>query len=745
MAKVVLLLVLLVSNLVVMLALVVPGLLQRQNFLYKRDGDINIGYLVSIHEMSNEASVGKCDVLRKTEIIIAEAFFFAIDHINSRSDILPNISLGFVALDNCLSETKALEAAIYMTTPMTSPGDVASNRSRGECASDATASDDPVVGVIGLSNSRMAVALAPYFGAFQIPTLSLSATSDELSDKSHYEYFSRLIPSDNFQEQTLLQIAGKMGWTFLSLVYSGGAYGENAALQINRLLRTTFRNICLAASVRIPSDAETEEFENAARYTVSGVIAAKVVLVFIQENHLKGFFDAARRFMRPGEKVLFLGGDGISELQAEPFADVLEGAIYTDSDYVIVPGIKQYVSGLSPWVEPRDVWFSILWQDLFGCRLDNPPASPTPTKSCNPNQTFSEVSDAIEWSVPNAARSYDAAYVFAYALNNLIRHSCPEAFRDKSKLRNCISGQSLLQHIRNTSFQGTTDWITFDVDGDLIGGLAIRQYQRQEDAKRFPIPVRIGIRNSSAAEVTLNLDEMDWKRFSNNTTSAVVESVCSKPCGANEFPIVQDKTCCWVCVKCRSNEIISKNRTSCQPCPKFSWPDEDEPMSCTPINPISLQMSHSLSLSLLCLASIGCSVSLIVSVVYCMKRNHRRIKATSIELSLVILTGTVLANVTVILFLMEPRQELCVVRSIGFHVAINLLYGPLLVKNVRTYRIFRAGETTVRMPRFVGRWTQFAFAAILAAVQVGLYNIRVRFALETVSCGAGKSVTFPWH
>ena len=34
---------------------------------------------------------------------------------------------------------------------------------------------------------------------FQIPQISYASTSLELSDKSRFEYFSRVVPPDNFQ------------------------------------------------------------------------------------------------------------------------------------------------------------------------------------------------------------------------------------------------------------------------------------------------------------------------------------------------------------------------------------------------------------------------------------------------------------------------------------------------------------------------------------------------------------------
>ena len=50
-----------------------------------------------------------------------------------------------------------------------------------------------------MGGSRQAVMTANVLSLFQIPNLGIWATSDELSDKSRYEYFLRLVPPDSFQ------------------------------------------------------------------------------------------------------------------------------------------------------------------------------------------------------------------------------------------------------------------------------------------------------------------------------------------------------------------------------------------------------------------------------------------------------------------------------------------------------------------------------------------------------------------
>ena len=71
----------------------------------------------------------------------------------------------------------------------------------------------------------------------QIPQISYASTAPELSDKSRYEFFSRVVPPDSYQAQAMVDIVKAMGWNYVSTLASEGNYGESgvdAFLQISR-------------------------------------------------------------------------------------------------------------------------------------------------------------------------------------------------------------------------------------------------------------------------------------------------------------------------------------------------------------------------------------------------------------------------------------------------------------------------------------------------------------------------------
>lgn len=50
-----------------------------------------------------------------------------------------------------------------------------------------------------------------------------------MSDKSRFEYFSRVVPPDNFQAQAMVEILKTLGWRYVSTVAVEGDYGEKVS------------------------------------------------------------------------------------------------------------------------------------------------------------------------------------------------------------------------------------------------------------------------------------------------------------------------------------------------------------------------------------------------------------------------------------------------------------------------------------------------------------------------------------
>lgn len=82
----------------------------------------------------------------------------------------------------------------------------------------------PLVGVIGPASSSVAIQVQNLLQLFQIPQIGYSTTSKDLSDKSRFSYFLRVVPSDYYQAQVMVDIVRKYNWTYVSAVNTDGKW-----------------------------------------------------------------------------------------------------------------------------------------------------------------------------------------------------------------------------------------------------------------------------------------------------------------------------------------------------------------------------------------------------------------------------------------------------------------------------------------------------------------------------------------
>ncbi len=316
----------------------------------------------------------------------------------------------------------------------------------------------------------------------------------------------------------------------------------------------------------------------------------------------------------------------------------------------------------------------------------------------------------------------DAIHVYAHALHDLILSRCPSAFVYKYLLHDCVEGSILLTYMKKVTFFGNTGEIEFTEEGDRKGEYLLAQVNVQESGEA--LKVIVGKWSMLTGNLTIYDDKLWWERHVDGTREheeapdPVPESVCSQPCQEREYPQRLELPCCWECRKCRENERLLENNTGCETCDPFTWPDDVIVTRCVELNPVYLRPFTAVGLALLCLASIlllysGGTFGIIVK-----HSNRKLIKACSRDLSLMILCGSLLACVISFVFVARPSVYVCTVRSVGFHLAISLIYAPQLVKSIRIYRIFAAGRKGNSRPSLISNSVQMMFTVAILVTQV---------------------------
>ncbi|XP_054044137.1 metabotropic glutamate receptor 5 isoform X1 [Rissa tridactyla] len=675
-------------------------------------GDIIIGALFSVHHQPTVDKVHerKCGEVREQYgIQRVEAMLHTLDRINLDPTLLPNITLGCEIRDSCWHSAVALEQSIEFIRDSL----ISSEEEEGmvrcvDGSSSSFRSKKPIVGVIGPGSSSVAIQVQNLLQLFNIPQIAYSATSMDLSDKTLFKYFMRVVPSDAQQARAMVDIVKRYNWTYVSAVHTEGNYGESGMEAFKDMAAK--EGICIAHSYKIYSNAGEQSFDKLLRKLRSHLPKARVVACFCEGMTVRGLLMAMRRLGLAGE-FLLLGSDGWADRYdvTEGYQREAVGGITIKLQSPDVKWFDDYYLQLRPETNHRNPWFQEFWQHRFQCRLEGfPQENPKYNKTCTSQMTLrtQHVQDSKMGFVINAI------YSMAYGLHNMQMSLCP-GYVGLCDAMKPIDGRKLLESLMKTNFTGVSgDMILFDENGDSPGRYEIMNFKKM--GKDYFDYINVGSWDNG--ELKMDDDEI-WSEKNN-----IIRSVCSEPCEKGQIKVIRkgEVSCCWTCTPCKENEYVSDEYT-CKACQLGSWPNEDL-TGCDLIPVQYLRWGDPEPIAAVVFACLGLLATLFVTAIFIMYRDTPVVKSSSRELCYIILAGICLGYLCTFCLIAKPQQIYCYLQRIGIGLSPAMSYSALVTKTNRIARILAGSKKKIctKKPRFMSACAQLVIAFILICIQLGI-------------------------
>ena len=590
-----------------------------------------------------------------------EAVALATQNINDNPYLIPGVTLAFEIRATRGMINQALEESLrYVTSRSLKIGLQENSTLLG------------ISGVLGAGFSSVSTAVARLLRLFRIPQISYASTADILSDKSTYEYFLRTVPPDSLQAEALADIVEHFNWTYVIAMHTADVYGMGGiAAFIDELGKRNTSQRCIAtpSSIELPTDSTlTEAFDNAVdEMNREWISNATVVVLFATRNTAIGLLGAVKRRQETdsnfaAKNITWIGSDAWGDNIPSELYDTVQGSLSVAPQTFSSERFEEYFLSLNPLNHSANPWFAEYWELIFNCSIDRVRPG---YKQCDlTNQTFSIESTSLQSSVVTPAM--DAVYAFAHAIHRMQQDFCgggPRLCADMLDTRSggvAIQGEALLKYLRNVSFSpgASAESIHFDENGDPKGtSYVVRNLQRNSSVPGMFTFKVVGVWDKSQSTPLEFHEVIQW---SHNAGNVVPVSVCSLPCGDGEQQqsIAGQSECCWICTPCPGRRDVSRGR-NCETCPQGYKPNERR-TECVVI-PISfLTWSHGWSVVILILTCAGIIATVTVVIIFVIYRNHQIIKASSRELSAVLLGGIIaLLSFTFLLHCHACSVDLC--------------------------------------------------------------------------------------
>ena len=278
----------------------------------------------------------------------------------------------------------------------------------------------------------------------------------------------------------------------------------------------------------------------------------------------------------------------------------------------------------------------------------------------------------------------DAVLILANATARVLDSAdCANSTNSTVRVRDCIKGPQLLEELLFTDQDGYSGYLMMDENGDLLDLIEIFQYLG--DDLEESLVARFAA-SSYLYEGNTTTGSVSWRYHYLSKGMTHPESHCNSMCKRGDIRIPLD-SCCVRCLSCRPNErLVGYN---CQACPSYKWPDKATNFTtCIDFTFKMRILSDPVYIVQMVLSTIGLLVCIAVGVFFVYHRNNDVIKASSREMSSIMLFAIALGYTTALSFLAIPSRLTCIINFVMFSASFNLMYGTLLVKTVRIYRIF---------------------------------------------------------
>ncbi|XP_013767916.1 extracellular calcium-sensing receptor-like [Pundamilia nyererei] len=663
-----------------------------------KTGDVVLGGLFQVHFFSSVPDLSftsqpqqpTCHGMYVLGFKLAQTMAFAIDEINRNSNLLPNVTLGYILYDNCFELGIGFRGALSL----------ASGQEDQIVVDDTCVGNPPVVGIVGDPSSTISIAISNVLGLYRVPMVSYYATCSCLSDRQKYPSFFRTIPSDAFQVRAMIQILKHFGWTWAGLLVSNNDYGLHAARSFQSELSVSGEG-CLAYTEVLPWDKDTVELRRIV--DVMKTSTARVVIVFEDPSRMMHLMDEVVRQNVTG--LQWIASEAWTEsavLQTPHFMPYLGGTLGITIRRGEIPGLREFLLQIHPDLHHNSSYGISLvnqfWEFTFQCRfapalagwLEGGGALCTGKEDLgNVDNEYLDISNLRpEYNV------YKAVYALAYSLDDLLR--CKPGSGPFSG-NSCASLQSLepwqlvyyMERVNFTTPFG--DQVSFDENGDIVPIYdVINALWLPDGSTKIQ---KVGeVKRTALKGEELILDE--GKIFWNFESKQPPRSVCSESCppGTHMVRRKREPECCFDCIPCSEGKITNKsNSLECTSCPEDFWSNPQRDY-CVPKKTEFLSYHDPLGICLTATSLLGTFICAVVLGIFICHRRTPIVRASNSELSFQLLMSLKLCFLCSLLFIGRPRMWTCQMRHAAFGISFVLCVSCILVKTMVVLAVFKASK-----------------------------------------------------
>ncbi|XP_072551570.1 extracellular calcium-sensing receptor-like [Salminus brasiliensis] len=675
---------------------------------------------------------------------------FAVNEINQRQDLLPNLSLGYHIRDSCDEIPLSVKGSLVLVNGQPETG-------QGTSCADVRRQPSPVI--VGDAASGVSMAVLRTLGSFSVPLVSYFSSCSCLSNKKEFPSFMRTMPSDEFQIKALARLVHYFQWTWVGLI---GVESDYARFAIQLFIKESARyNVCPAYVHIFPVFLSKEALKELMNTIHSST--ATVIVNFAVETDMRTILKECKRQNMTHLQWIASEAWATSKALWGDFSKILQGTLGFAIRKAEIPNLSSYLRELNTSSLQVSHFLTEFWEETFNCRVNgssNTHIHKEEVKNrelCSGRERLDDVytsyADVTQLRV--SYNVYKAVYLIAHAL-----HDMSTCVPGKGPFQNGTCGSlnpllpwQLLSYMKRTNFTTLGENVRFDENGDPIASYDLMNWQVAKDGSLML--VKVGFFDASLREdkdLAINESVITWHRG-----NKAPESVCSKSClpGTRKARRKGEPICCFDCIPCGEGEISNETDSiDCLRCSKEMWPNQAKDQ-CMPKTLEYLSFQEPLGIVLWAVSTFGACLSAAVLCVFVIYRQTPVIRGNNMELSFLLLLFLCACFLSGLTFIGRPTNWLCQIRYTAFGISFALCIACILAKTVVVLMAFRATLPGSNVMKWFGPAQQRLSLILCSCVQAliciiwltskppsAAYNTEFMSATIIVECNVGSEIGF---
>ena len=679
-------------------------------------GDVNFAALLPLTRRGSNRKYCNGDLQLFTDIQLSQGLHYIVDRVNSDRILPLNLTLGFTVLDDCFIPGLSILQSLSLFNKKNCFRDHVFNPKA------VAMNNVPFVAIVGPGTASRSENIARLWGAVDVPVLGFQTTSNKLSDSSSFPSFIRTIPSDRINFLALTALVKHIGWNLISVVYMDTDVAGDKLQELEMMFKSI--SVCFANLLQVHHKLLNKDINSVVNHLFSDQ-STRVVILLLPWKYVKLLLHEMENKCQ-NEKFTMIAVESWPDFEIKE--ELLDIKNKCHNVFFLGPRFNQTIS-YNEWIRERtmdmdaDPWFGEYWGKRIDCQVDD--------ITCTAN-----IPGSMKTSIapsPYVSFMFDAVYMIAYAIRNIIIEGAHKFCRRMQTGENCdllmdlgyccnssvyyeianiISPKKIKRMLHSSTQRGLEHSLEYDVNREYLGDYVIKQLKHIRQNSEKYIVETVGVYNSKHKK--LNIVEHI------NIVMLRSMGICNQNCRLHEVTLtISQSLCCWRCYACHPNERLVENSTDCEKCPIFTWPDKRTNYStCTPIQPLTMADKKVYIGFMTIVSGIGILVCLLMALFLYRKRNSRVIKASSRELSALMLIGILMGYIVILTLSMPANTITCKMNFFMCNLSLTLIYAPMVVRIVRIYRIFKlkSGTISIRKLSCVSPTTQVSLACGILAI-----------------------------